>query len=84
MSGVRELRYASREPYAGSVNLLGRTPYLSRKPVRVIHPGRADFEIINMSLSVEFDLFIKGEGFNLLLETWEAVVPQGVWLGQQI
>jgi hypothetical protein len=25
-----------------------------------------------------------GEGSNLLLETWEAVVPQGVWLGQQL
>jgi tRNA(Arg) A34 adenosine deaminase TadA len=35
MSGVRQLRYASRDPYAGSTDLLGATPYLRRKPVRV-------------------------------------------------
>ena len=84
MSSVRELRYACREPYAGSVNLLGKTPYLSRKPVKVFGPEHPKFEIVNMSLLVEFDIFMKGESDNRLLETWEKVVPRGVWLGQQL
>lgn len=38
MSGVRNLSYAARDPFAGSTNLLGKTPYLSRKPIRVHGP----------------------------------------------
>ncbi len=85
MSGVRELRYASRDPLAGSVNLLGKTPYLSRKAVKVISPERVDFEIINISLTVEFNLSLKGERIDdVVLEAWEAVIPRGVDLGRQI
>ena len=84
MSGVRELRYACREPYAGSVNLLGKTSYLSCKPVKVFGPEHLEFEIVNMSLLVDFDVSSKGEVDNRLLETWETVVPQGVSLGRQL
>ena len=45
MSGVRTLHYASREPWAGSVNLLGTTPYLARKSIKTFGPERADLEI---------------------------------------
>ena len=38
MSGLRELRYASRDPFGDSVNLLGATPYLKRKP-SCLRPG---------------------------------------------
>ena len=34
MSGVRTVEYAGPDPYAGSTNLLGKTWYLARKPVR--------------------------------------------------
>jgi tRNA(Arg) A34 adenosine deaminase TadA len=85
MSGVRVLRYASREPYGGSVNLLGKTPYLSSKPVKVIGPERNDFEIINISLSVEYILMFAGKGLNkVVLEAWASKVPQGVALGYQL
>jgi len=85
MSGVRELHYASRDPFAGSVNLFGKTPYLSRKAVKVISPERVDFEIVNMSLIVEYHLFLKGERLeDAVLEAWDAVIPRGVDLGRQI
>ena len=42
MSGLRELHYASRDPYAGSVNLLGTPPYLPRKPIQIVDPERPD------------------------------------------
>ncbi len=84
MSSVRELRYASREPFGGSVNLLGTTSYLSRRPVKVFGPERADFEIIIMALYVENNLFRRGEGPDAVLDAWEAVVPRGVELGREL
>jgi len=36
MSGVRSLEYAGADPYAGSTNLLRKTWYLARKPVRAV------------------------------------------------
>ncbi len=84
MSGLRELRYASRDPFAGSVNLLGTTPYLSRKPIRVFGPERADLETILGALHTEFVLRDSGERYRHVLDTWAAVVPEGVRLGEQI
>ena len=33
MIGIRQFHYATRDPWAGSVNLLGATPYMSRKKI---------------------------------------------------
>ena len=38
MSGLRQLHFAARDAYAGSADMLGATPYLSRKPIRVFSP----------------------------------------------
>jgi tRNA(adenine34) deaminase len=38
MSGLRTLHFASRDPFAGSTNLLGTTWYLSHKPIKVSGP----------------------------------------------
>ena len=85
MSGVRQLHYAARDPFAGSANLLGVTPYLSRKPVKAFGPQRADLEIVSLALLVEFELsHDRGESTRQLLEVWRAVVPQGVSLGEAL
>jgi tRNA(Arg) A34 adenosine deaminase TadA len=55
MSGVRTLHYASRDPWAGSVNLLGATWYLSRKPIKVLGPADPVFESVIVALFVDQD-----------------------------
>jgi len=83
MSGMRKLHYASRDPYAGSVNLLGKTPYLSRKPIQVHGPQRIDLEIIIMGLYVDYAL--RGEvNRAIVLDEWKAVVPESVPFGERI
>ena len=84
MSGLRELHYASREPYAGSVNLLGTTPYLSRKPIRVYGPDQVKLEIIIVAMKVEFHLLKWGDGVETVMESWELVIPKGVRLGRAL
>jgi tRNA(Arg) A34 adenosine deaminase TadA len=84
MSGIRELRYASREPYAGSVNLLGTTPYMGRKPIRIIHPPWAELEIILVAMSTEALLSWGAKPGNTVLDSHERVLPQAVQLGKSL
>ncbi len=86
MSSIRTLRFASRDPYAGSTNLLGATWYLSRKPVQAFGPDNPALEIILMAISLEFELFMRREAFsqNALVKRWREVVPKGVELAEKL
>lgn len=84
MSSVRELHYAARDPRGGSTNLLGTTPYLSLKPVKVFGPENAGFEVLNMALNTEYFLHKWGDDAETALADWEPVVPQGVALGRKL
>jgi tRNA(Arg) A34 adenosine deaminase TadA len=84
MSGVREVHYASRDPYAGSVNLLGTTPYLSRKPIRVVGPERSDLELIIMALYVDYALQDHVERAAVVFDQWAADVPASIELGKRL
>lgn len=84
MAGLRTLHYASRDPYAGSINLLGKTPYLSVKLIQVVEPLYPELEIIIMALYVEkelHDLNGNGQG-QVVFEAWRQVVPQSLELGE--
>ena len=84
MAGVRKLYYAARDPWAGSVNLLGTTPYLSRKPVQAIGPSNPELEQVIIALQVVS--FIQGVLNNAarVLEVWRQVFPQFVAFGEQV
>jgi len=55
MSGLRRLNFAARDPWAGSVNLLGKTWYLSQKKITLSGP-QARIEPILVALFVEQEL----------------------------
>ena len=84
MSGLRTLRYAARDPFAGSANLLGTTPYLSRKKVTVVGPERANLETIIMAMHVEFELAGGRPRTNVLIGTWDRTLPRAVDLGERL
>jgi tRNA(adenine34) deaminase len=84
MAGVRLLHYAARDPWAGSVNLLGATPYLSRKPVRASGPTNPDLEQIIIALQVVSGLQGVPAGMPRVLDTWRAVFPHYVAFGEQV
>jgi tRNA(adenine34) deaminase len=86
MSGLRTLHYASRDPYAGSVNLLGTTPYLSVKNIQIVGPTSPELENIVMALYVEKELCdLSGNAHgHVVLEAWRQVVPGGVALGESL
>ena len=71
MSSVHHLVYAARDPWAGSANLLGTTPYLSRKPIHTSGPPDSRLEVILIGWLVENDLVRYGE----------EILPLGIELG---
>lgn len=83
MSSVRTLHFAARDPYAGSVNLLGTTPYLSRKPIRVIPPFDRALETSLIAMMVETELTLRGEAVitSRFFDEWRAMSPEAVEFG---
>lgn len=84
MSGVRELRFAARDPYAGSADMLGTTPYLSRKPIRVVPPSSPALESVVSALAFEFGFRYSQHSTPLWLESWREVLADAVTLGEAI
>ena len=85
MSGIRTLHYASRDPWAGSTNLLGTTPYLSRKTIQVTGPqGNPQLEAIIVALFVEWELYLLRERLSVVREALQVIIPQGVRLGTEL
>jgi tRNA(adenine34) deaminase len=84
MSSIRTLHYAAREPFAGSTNLLGTTPYLSRKPIKVYGPADAELEILITALAVEFELSAGVFPTSSVLQSWRQAIPKGLALGEQL
>jgi tRNA(adenine34) deaminase len=56
MSNIRALHYASREPFAGSVALLGATPYVRSKAISVGGPDDPQLEGFLIAIGTEFHL----------------------------
>ena len=86
MSGIRTLYYGSRDPFAGSVNMLGKTWYLSRKPITVIYPANQLLELIIMAMMIEQD-FQKHHGelppvAETIYKRWMDVIPECVPFGR--
>ena len=53
MTDVGELRYAAREPWAGSATMFETVPYLRRRNVRVLGPEDGWLETVLVALQVE-------------------------------
>jgi tRNA(adenine34) deaminase len=83
ISSVHRLVYAARDPWAGSANLLGTTPYLSHKPIHTSGPPDPRLEVILIGWLVENDLVRYGEEVlqSNYLRRWREILPLGIELG---
>jgi hypothetical protein len=84
MSGVRRIYYACRDTYSRSVDMLGSTTYLSRKPVKAFGPQRRDLENILAGIQTEHRLVKFHGDHSFVQEEWGKVYPQGVALGERL
>ncbi len=89
MSGVRAIHFAARDPWAGSVNLLGTTPYLSAKPVRAYGPDLPVLETAVVAMETCFELLQDGAfpaspNRSPVIACWRVVLPGAVELGERV
>ncbi len=84
MSGVRTIHFAARDPYAGSVDLLGATPYMSHKPVTVERPSRPELETMIAAWYIESVLPSEPRRAEALASTWATMLPEGAALGRSL
>ncbi len=83
MSSVRTLHFAAHDPWAGSTNLLGTTPYLSRKPIRVVAPFNSDLEISLIAMMVETEIILRGDSVitSRFFNEWREMSSKAVEFG---
>jgi len=84
MAGIRRIRFAARDSWAGSSNMLGATPYLSMKPVTCLWEGDPDLEESMIALNIvafcEEDV-----GRNQrVIERYAELAPQAAARGQRL
>lgn len=86
MSNVKTVHYAARDPWAGSANLLGTTPYMSRKSFKVFVPENVLLEKALIALHTEWQIFIRGEGIitSRFFDEYRAVLPDAVEKGIEL
>ena len=84
MANVREIRYAAREPYAGSITVLDATSYMRSKEIRVVPPDDADAEAVSIAIGNEFHLRGNGPRVAELVAGSLAIRPDAVALAQRL
>lgn len=84
MMRLRELRYASRDGAAGSVDLLEANAYMRRGEVRVVRPENARLEAVLAAMLVEFALHQNDENTTSWAEHLARDVPAGTRLGREL
>jgi tRNA(adenine34) deaminase len=85
MALIGEVRYAARDPLAGSTELFGASRFMRRRPIKIVGPEREDLEALVIAMNVEFELrsseVAVDENFPAL-EDWQPVLPRAVEFGE--
>ncbi|GGC98804.1 nucleoside deaminase [Pontibacillus salipaludis] len=81
MSGIKNLKYAAKDEYGGSVNLLGATPYMSRKIIKVKGPF-ANIEEVSIVLNVAYDIEHDPKK-TFVIEEMKREYPEAVEVGRE-
>ena len=84
MADVGGLRYASREPWAGSAAMFETVPYLQRGNLSLLGPEDPRLEAVLITLLVERFLHLKPKVLPSFLKLYEEVMPQATRAGQNV
>ena len=84
MADLAELRYASREPWAGSTAMFESVPYLKNGNIRVVGPEDRQLEAILVTLQVECFLRLKPKVLECFLGLYKEVMPEATRAGRRL
>jgi tRNA(adenine34) deaminase len=87
MALIGEVRYAARDPLAGSMQLFEASRFMRRRQIRIVGPNLEDLETLVIAMNVDFELRCRevavDEAFPLL-EDWRPVLPRAVEFGKEL
>jgi tRNA(adenine34) deaminase len=84
MSGLAELRYASRDPWAGSAAMFEAVPYLKNGNVRVVEPEDQWLETVLVALQVERVMRLKPKDLERFMRPYEEAMPEATLAGRRL
>jgi len=84
MANVREIRYAARDPFAGSIALLSSTPYIRSKAISVHAPHDRLLEGALVAIGIEFHVRLAGPRVAELVERSSQIRPDAGRLAARI
>jgi tRNA(adenine34) deaminase len=84
MSGVKKFRYAARDTWSGSTNLLNASPYLQWKSIQAIPPADPKLETIIHMMQVEGQLAHNHPRAKDVLRKWSEFYPEDVHKGRYL
>jgi tRNA(Arg) A34 adenosine deaminase TadA len=82
MAGVKQVQFAARDAWSGSINLLQASPYLRWKKIVGNGPENHEFETVVHMLQVVGQLEQQHPRVAEVLEAWREVNPRAVQLGR--
>lgn len=83
MYGIGQVRYAARDPVAGSTCFAAATPFMERWPVEIVGPQDGDLESALLAMHADF-LLRHGSRWAELSERAGAAFVPGVRLGRRL
>src|SRR5712691_3457479 len=82
---VPEVRYAARDPTAGSIELLHASTFMRSRLIRAVAPHDPRLEALSIALNVEAHLrLVQRFGVRSIVDQWEAAGLPGVALGREL
>jgi tRNA(Arg) A34 adenosine deaminase TadA len=84
MAELAELRFASREPWAGSAAMFETVPYLKNGKVRVLGPQDRRLEAALVALKVERVVRLKPKVLERFLGLYEDIMPEATLAGRRL
>ncbi|KGP93287.1 hypothetical protein N780_12000 [Pontibacillus chungwhensis BH030062] len=81
MSGIKNLKYAAKDEYGGSIDLLGSTTYMSRKKINAEGPF-VSIEEVSIVLNVAFDIEYDPTK-RFVIEEMKKVYPEALEVGRE-
>jgi tRNA(adenine34) deaminase len=82
MAGIKTFRYAARDNWAGSANLLKASPYLQWKRIKAISPQDCELETVIHMFQVVEQLRSGHSRTEEVLEKWSLAYPENVHKGR--
>lgn len=83
MMGIRNLRYAARDGFAGATELNHKMDYIKSKEINIVSEG-SELEIFQICLQATYELIRKHNRMEELLACWSAYCKEGVALAQEL